>query len=138
MSLTFLLCFVSFSLLFYSVDSCSTVSGSGVTLTGVCPNDTFTVPVGATLEYSCSYSLSGTFVTYWNVSGDIITANTDPFPVGVTSVTSNNQKSVITIVTMNTVHIQCGLCRLTECFTEFIGTKSIQLIAFKSTLFHLL
>ena len=126
-----------FSLLFYSVDSCSTVSKQNViALTGVCPNDTFTVPIGTSLTYECSYSYSGSFLTYWNVNDNASTASTNPLPAGVTSITANSEKSVITIVTINAEHllaIQCGLCDLSaSCHPvqEFIGTESIQLIAF--------
>ena len=131
LSLLLLLC-----LLFYSVDSCSTVFGSGVTLTGVCPNDTFTVPVGTTLDYSCSYSFSGTFVAYWNVSGNISTANTNPLPSGIISITANSDRSVLTINAERLLDIQCGLCDLTgpmSCFPEpqeFVGAESIYLIVF--------
>ena len=133
-----LLCLlICFSLLFYSVDSCSTVSKQNViALTGVCPNDTFTVPIGTSLTYECSYSYSGSFLTYWNVNDNASTASTNPLPAGVTSVTANSEKSVITIVTINAEHllaIQCGLCDLSaSCHPvqEFIGTESIQLIAF--------
>ena len=90
-----------FSLLsgFSSVDSCSTVSISGVTLTGVCPNDTFTVPIGTTLSYECT--TNSAFFFYWNVSGTLVTPNNkDNFDLaGIVDVVGINPKSTLTVVT---------------------------------------
>ncbi|XP_019851566.1 PREDICTED: uncharacterized protein LOC109581695 isoform X1 [Amphimedon queenslandica] len=114
MSLTPLLSlfFVYFSLLFYSVDSCSTVSRSGVSLTGVCPNDTFTVPIGTTLTYECSYSFTSGYYPFWNVSGTEL-AGGSFIPPGISEYVfdSNIGKATITILTNGnvTMYIQCGL-----------------------------
>uniref|UniRef100_A0A1X7SMB6 Immunoglobulin subtype domain-containing protein n=1 Tax=Amphimedon queenslandica TaxID=400682 RepID=A0A1X7SMB6_AMPQE len=139
MSLTPLLSlfFVCFSLLFYSVDSCSTVSRSGVSLTGVCPNDTFIiVPIGATLTYECSYNNLGSgYRPYWNISRSIYH---DAFGIEppVTNLAVSLNETVLTITTNKNhtmLDIQCGVCQyaLAECYsTEFIGTGSVQLTAF--------
>ncbi|XP_019851569.1 PREDICTED: uncharacterized protein LOC109581696 [Amphimedon queenslandica] len=114
MSLTPLLSlfFVCFSLLFYSVDSCSTVSRSGVSLTGVCPNDTFTVPIGTTLTYECSYNFSSGYYPFWNVSGTELAGGVFR-PPGISEYVfdGNIGKATITILTNGniTMYIQCGL-----------------------------
>ena len=122
--------------LFSSVQSCRTISESGVTLTGVCPNDSFTVPIGKVLNYECSYTFSGSFLVFWNISGDIIPT----LPPSGISVSTNSDKSTLTITTKttNTVQdIQCLLCNLTlgtNCIlptpNRFIGTESVRLITF--------
>uniref|UniRef100_A0A1X7TI32 Ig-like domain-containing protein n=1 Tax=Amphimedon queenslandica TaxID=400682 RepID=A0A1X7TI32_AMPQE len=97
-------------LLFYSVDSCSTVSRSGVSLTGVCPNDTFTVPIGTTLSYECSYSFSTGYYPFWNVSGTELSGGNFK-PPGISDSMFNNGKATITVLTDETIpmYIQCGL-----------------------------
>ena len=127
-------------LLFGSVQSCRTVSESGVTLTGVCPNDTFIVPIGKQLDYECTANYTGSFLLYWNISGDTVDVYINPKPPGIditNSITNSGPKSTLTItaVTNNTVlDIQCELCNrvAVNCFNPvmFLGTESVQLITF--------
>ncbi|XP_019861910.1 PREDICTED: uncharacterized protein LOC109590428 [Amphimedon queenslandica] len=132
MSLTPLLSlfYVCFTLLFYSVDSCSTVSRSGVSLTGVCPNDTFIVPIGTTLSYECSHmNLGSGYLQYWNISGT--TYNTFGFEPPVTGITGSGVLTITTNENYTMLDIQCGVCQLAECYsTKFIGTGSVELTAF--------
>ena len=131
--------FLFFSyLLFTSVQSCRTVSESSGTLTGVCPNDTVTVPIGKQLDYECTGGYTGPFVVYWNISGDTVDVNTFPKPPGI-NVGTIGGKSTLTITALTNstvVDIYCGLC-ITSCFPkveeQFIGTESIQLITFGKT-----
>ena len=125
-------------LLFSSVQSCRTVSESGGTLTGVCPNDTVTVPTGKVLDYECTATYTGSFILYWNISGVTVAVNTNPKPPGIDVVTSG-AKSTLTIMAITTstvVDIYCGLC-IANCFPkikeQFIGTESVQLITFGKT-----
>ncbi|XP_019851570.1 PREDICTED: uncharacterized protein LOC109581697 isoform X1 [Amphimedon queenslandica] len=116
-------------ILVYSVDSCSTVSRSGVSLTGVCPNDTFTVPIGTTLTYNCSASsFTSGYQPYWNISG-ISYAPFDPTPPSVT-IDTNIPDSLsflhITINVTQLLDIQCRLCMNSNCF----GNDSTKLIVF--------
>ena len=123
--------------LFTSVQSCRTVSVSGVTLTGVCPNDTFTVPNGKVLKYECTATYNtGSFDLYWNINGNTVDANTNPKPPGV-GITNSGTKSTLTIVGLGdnpVLDIQCGLCNRTavNCFypVMFLGTESVKLITF--------
>ena len=125
--------------LFSSVQSCRTVSESGVTLTGVCPNDTFTVPIGKQLDYECTATRStGSFLLYWNISGVTVDVTTNPRPPGI-SIGSNDDEYTLAITTITTntvVDIYCGLC-IVSCFSnleKFIGTESVQLITFGKTI----
>ncbi|XP_019854546.1 PREDICTED: uncharacterized protein LOC109583572 [Amphimedon queenslandica] len=123
---------LSLSLAIYSVDSCSTVSRSGVSLTGICPNDSFIVPVGTTLSYECTIGgFTQDYVLYWNVSGTAYNCfNYKPPGISVSldgsfKIMPNNSE----------YYIQCGMCKGLNCLLsddvqEFIATKSIQLIAF--------
>ena len=121
-------------LLFGSVQSCRTVSEPNVTLTGVCPNDTFTVPIGKVLDYKCTATYTGPFVIYWNISGVTVDVYINPKPPGINLRTSSG-KSALTIVALTTntaIDIYCGLC-IVSCFSnleKFIGTESVQLITF--------
>ena len=121
-------------LLFSSVQSCRTVSEPDVTLTGVCPNDTATLPIGKQLDYECTATFSGSFLLYWNISGVIAHENNNPKPPGI-DIVGSATKSTLTITALrnNTVvDIQCGLCNV-NCFSnpqKFIGTESVQLITF--------
>ena len=130
-----LLLFFSY-LLFSSVQSCRTVSESGVTLIGVCPNDTFTVPIGKQLDYGCTATFTGSFNLYWNISGVTVDVTTNPKPPGI-EITNSATESTLTITALrnNTVvDIQCGLCNkaAVNCFNPvmFLGTESVQLITF--------
>ena len=124
-----------------SVQSCRTVSRSGVTLTGVCPNDTVTVPVGKQLDYECTADYNtGIFLLYWNISGVITSENANPKPPGIGIVGGSSTKSTLTIMVITidiVLDIQCGLCNISNtsinCFfnpEKLIGTKSVQLITF--------
>ena len=130
-------------LLFGSVQSCRTVSESGVTLTGVCPNDTFTVPIGKVLDYKCTATYTGTFVLYWNISGVPVDsfASSKPFGISNIKITNSGTKSttltIMAITTDTVLDIQCGLCNTSitgiNCISdpkEFVGTGSIRLITF--------
>ena len=103
-------------------------------LTGVCPNDSFTVPIGKVLDYECTATYTGAFLLYWNISGVTANENTNPKPPGIGIVRSAT-KSTLTITALrnNTVvDIQCGLCNV-NCFSypqKFIGTDSVPLITF--------
>ncbi|XP_019851562.1 PREDICTED: uncharacterized protein LOC109581688 [Amphimedon queenslandica] len=132
-------------LLFYSVDSCSTVSRPGVSLTGICPNDTFTVPIGTTLTYECSYSFLTGYYSFWNVSGTEL-AGGNFRPPGISEYLLNNDigRATITILTNGfvTMYIQCGLrgtgpninMDLTS-RVRFIGTEVVT-FGPPSSLFH--
>ena len=123
--------------LFSSVQSCRTVSESGVTLTGVCPNDTFIVPIGKMLDYECSATYNtGSFDLYWNISGVTVDVNTYPKPPGI-SVVGSGAKSTLIIMDLGdnpVLDIQCGLCNrvAVNCFNPvmFLGTESVELITF--------
>ena len=135
MTLFLLLCF------FGSVQSCRTVSRSGVTLTGVCPNDTFTVPIGKVLDYECTADYTGYFELYWNISG-VAVNQFGVKPFGISRITDIGTKSILTIMagTNNTLlNIQCGLCNRTVNLcnnpVRFLETESVQLITF-GKLFH--
>ena len=132
-------------LLFSSVQSCRTVSEPGVTLTGVCPNDTFTVPIGKVLDYECTANRaanynSGFLDLYWNISGDTVVVYINPKPpgIGISNIYTNSGiKSTLTITALGdnpVADIQCGLCNITtgNCFNPvmFLGTESVQLITF--------
>ena len=130
-------------LLFSSVQSCSTVSESGGILTGVCPNDTFTVPIGKVLDYKCTATYTGTFVLYWNISGVPVDsfASSKPFGISNIKITNSGTKSttltIMAITTDTVLDIQCGLCNTSitgiNCISdpkEFVGTGSIRLITF--------
>ena len=133
--------FCLFFCLFDSVQSCKTVSESGVTLTGVCPNDTVTVPIGKQLDYDCTATFTGYFEFYWNISGIAV----NRFSVklfGISRITDIGTKSILTIMagTNNTLlNIQCGLCNRTVNLcnnpVRFLETESVQLITF-GKLFH--
>ena len=120
-----------------SVQSCRTVSRSGVTLTGVCPNETFTVPIGAKRTYHCSFNVGNSsmvFLYYWNISGNIGTSGSNPIPpvVGITTTTTD---STVTIVAdaNEVLDIQFSLLCTLNCFSspgKFIETESISLITF--------
>ena len=126
-----------FSSLFSSVQSCRTVSKPNATLTGVCPNDTFTVPIGKVLNYECTADYNGSFLLYWNISGVTVNQATNPIPSGISIGTSGNNYTLTIMATANTVReIYCGLCRFVHCVPspeKFIGTKSVQLITFGKT-----
>ena len=129
MKLLLLLCLFS-----SSVQSCRTVSRSGVTVTGVCPNDTFIIPIGAKRTYHCSFNNGNMFfLYYWNISGNIGSSTTAPIPPVVGIATTTNDSTVTIVADANEVlDIQFGLCN-TMCSTipeEFIGTESVQLITF--------
>ena len=109
-----------------------------MTLTGVCPNDTFTVPIGKQLDYECTATYTGSFLLYWNISG--VTANeiANPKPPGIGIDGSGTMSTMTILAITNTVlDIQCGLCDVSNtsinCFynpRKFIGTESVQLITF--------
>ena len=109
-----------------------------MTLTGVCPNDTFTVPIGKVLDYECTATFTGSFDLYWNISGVTVDVTTNPKPPGIgIGITNSGTKSTLTITALrnNTVvDIQCGLCNraAVNCFNPvmFLGTESLQLITF--------
>ena len=132
MTLLLLLCF------FGSVQSCRTVSEPGVTLTGVCPNDTVTVPIGKVLNYKCTASFNtGSFVIYWNISGDTVNPYAIPLPFGISRIINSVADSTLIITTSTVLDIQCGLCNASitgiNCFSsprKFIETESVQLITF--------
>ena len=127
--------------LFSSVQSCRTISKSGVTLTGVCPNDTFTVPIGKVLNYKCTASFNtGSFAIYWNISGDTVNPYAIPLPLGISCIINSVADSTLIIMAITTstvLDIQCGLCNASitgiNCFSspeKFIETESVQLITF--------
>ena len=109
-----------------------------MTLTGVCPNDTFTVPIGKVLNYECFASFStGSFEFYWNISGVAIDPFSQPIPFGISHISNSGTKSTLTIMaitTNNVLDIQCGLCNRNEVSCSnpvmFLGTELIQLITF--------
>ena len=64
---------LSILLQIYYTQSCSTLTREGVSLTGVCPNDTAvrSIPVGGTAVYRCEYNSSGPSYVFvlWNITG---------------------------------------------------------------------
>ena len=126
--------------LFNSVQSCRTVSESNVTLTGVCPNDTFTVPIGKQLDYECTANYTGPFLLYWNISGVTVDSFDSPLPIGISRISNSFPSFTLTIMAITTdtvLNIHCGLCNTSiagiSCLSDprkFIGTESVQLITF--------
>ena len=117
--------------LFSSVHSCRTVFKSDVTLTGVCPNDTFIVPIGTERTYHCSYNPNGNqFFVFWNISGNIVTSTSDFMPP-VVSVAADNTDSTATILAVanEVLDIQFNINFFLNP-EKSIGTESVQLVTF--------
>ena len=136
---------LSILLQIYHTQSCSTLTRDGVSLTGVCPNDTKLIPVGGTATYQCEYDRSGSapnVLIFWNITGFDSFLSISP-PVSQTicissTVTGNTGLSVVTInsepVINTTMDISCGVCVGSHCSTSptnpLIITDPVQLIIF--------
>ena len=115
-------------------------SNSGITIRGPCPSSQVIAPVGNTIKFECSYSHTGTYLSFWNIT-DIVPIVSSNVPsnssIDVTINGGNNGFTMLTlpVTKQDSLHIQCGLCNAAEnkCFNSLqptVMSLPIQLISF--------
>ena len=122
-----------FFLLFYLCDGQTCTSpvynNSGVIIRGPCPSSQVIVPTGSTVILECSYTFTGSFHSFWNIT------NIEPFvspngpPNSNIEVTGDNTGTTLTVPVskQNSLDVQCGLCNGGDCYISPLQATVISL-----------
>ena len=113
-------------------------SNSGVIIRGPCPSSQAIAPVGSTVLFECSFSHSGIYLPFWNITDiePIINVNPPNSSIIVTSHGGSNGYTtlILPITKQDTLDVECGLCRFSDCekfpLKATVISLPVQLISF--------
>ena len=135
------LCYASFYLCNGQTCTSPVYSNSEAIVKGPCPSSQVIAPVGSTVQFECSYSHNGDYLSIWNITNikAIVNQNVPPNS-GITVTLGGNSASGYTRLTFpatkqDTLSVQCGLCDGADvnCITApqaAIISLPVQLISF--------
>ena len=113
-------------------------NSAGVTIRGPCPSSQVIAPVGSTIKFECSYSHSGSYLPFWNITDikPIINVNSPNGNITVTTHGGINGYTILTypITKQDSVDVLCGLCNGAKCYQSplqpTVASLPVQLISF--------
>ena len=113
-------------------------NSAGVTIRGPCPSSPVITPVGSTIKFECSYSHSGSYLPFWNITDiePLINVNSPNSSIIVTTHGGINGYTMVTfpVTKEDSVDVQCGLCNGVKCYQgplqPTVISLSVQLISF--------
>ena len=120
-------------LVFYLCDGQTCTSpvynNSGVIIRGPCPSSQVIAPTGSTIILECSYTYTGSFHSFWNIT------NIEPFvspnvpPNSNIKVTGDITGTTLTfpVSKQNSLDVQCGLCNGGDCYISPLQPTVISL-----------
>ena len=105
---------------------------------GPYPSFQVIAPIASTITFQCSYSHSGSYLPFWNISDikPIINVSSPNSSIIVTTHGSSNGYTTLTfpITKQDSVDIQCGLCNGAKCYQSpllpTVISLPVQLISF--------
>ena len=106
-------------------------SNSGVTIRGPCPSSEVVPPVNNNVTFECSYSHSGTYLPFWNITDikPIVNVNSPNSSIIVTPHGGSNGYTILIlpVTKQDTLDVQCGLCNGVDCFLSPLQPTVISL-----------
>ena len=106
-------------LVFYLCDGQTCTSpvynNSGVIIRGPCPSSQVIAPTGSTVILECSYTYTGSFHSFWNITNIEPFVNPNGSPNSNTKVTGG-ARLILPVSKQNSLDVQCGLCKGGDCY----------------------